>query len=391
MKTTHNKQIVCPNCKNPFTIDQSGYVEIVNQIRDNQFEEELATRIKQFEKEKNMAIELAQNKTKQAANEDLIKKELELQKLTAQLELKTLENAKLMAEEIQKTNEKHLAVIRTKEEEMRVLQAEIDRIKDYRMKQNNKLVGESLEQHCEIEFNKIRSYAYPKANFGKDNDKTSGSKGDYIFREFDDDGEEILSIMFEMKNEQDTTEKKQKNSDFLKELDKDRNEKNCTYAVLVSMLEQENELYNTGIVDVSHQYEKMFVVRPQFFISIIGLLKNAAMDKMEYKRELIMIKNREVDISDFEGRMMAFKNDFSYNVDQAHKRYEEAIASIDKSIKELEKVKESLTKSGNQLRLANNKAENELTIKRLTRNNPTMKKKFEDLNNGSTNAESNIN
>lgn len=385
MKTTNKNQITCPNCLIPFTIDQSGYVEIVNQIRDKQFEEELKSRIQFFENEKSAAIELAKSTILLTTSTNLAKKESEVQELTSQLKFKTLENTKDLHDAIQQANEKHQGEIRKKDEEFRMAQAEIERLKDYRLTQNVKIVGESLEKHCEDEFNKIRSFAYPLAKFGKDNDNTTGSKGDYIFRDFDNSGIEVLSIMFEMKNEQDTAGKKKKNSDFLKELDKDRNEKKCDYAVLVSMLERENEFYNTGIVDVSHEYKKMFIIRPQNFISMIGLLRNAALDKMEFKQELAIIKNREVDISEFEGRINDFKNGFSKNVLSAHSNYESAIKSIDESIKKLQNVKDFLSTSGNQLRLANDKVEDQLTIKRLTRNNPTMKKKFEDLENGVTN------
>lgn len=240
------------------------------------------------------------------------------------------------------------------------------------------MVGESLEQHCENEFNRLRMTAFPTAYFEKDNDDSKGSKGDYIFREFDTDGNEIISIMFEMKNEQDSTSTKKKNDDFFKKLDKDRNTKNCEYAVLVSMLEPESELYNNGIVDVSYQYAKMYVIRPQFFIPIITLLRNAAMNSMEYKRELAIIKNQEIDITNFEENMENFKTGFSRNFRLASDKFQKAIEEIDKTIDHLQKTKNALLSSENNLRLANDKAQ-DLTIKKLTRGNPTMKAKFDDL------------
>lgn len=243
------------------------------------------------------------------------------------------------------------------------------------------MIGETLELHCETEFNKLRATAFPKAYFEKDNDAKSGSKGDYIYREHDENGNEIISIMFEMKNEADTTATKKRNDDFLKELDKDRNEKKCEYAILVSMLEGESELYNTGIVDVSYKYPKMYVVRPQFFISIITLLRNAAMSSLQYKAELALVRSQNIDITNFEDKMNKFKEGFARNYDLASRKFKEAIDGIDKTIKELEKTKAALMSSENNLRLANEKTE-DLTIKKLTYNNPTMKAKFEDLNNG---------
>lgn len=252
--------------------------------------------------------------------------------------------------------------------------------KDFKAKQSTKMVGESLEQHCEIEFNKLRATGFKNAYFEKDNDARSGSKGDYIYREVDENGVEIISIMFEMKNEMDTTATKHKNADFFKELDKDRNEKNCEYAILVSLLETDNELYNSGIVDVSYKYDKMYVIRPQFFIPMITLLRNAALNSLKFKQELVEIKNQNIDITNFEQNLMDFKDSFSKNYQHAHDRFIDAIAEIDKSIDHLQKIKENLTKSDNHLRLANNKVE-DVSIKKLTKGNPTMQAKFAELNN----------
>ena len=270
-----------------------------------------------------------------------------------------------------------LTELKSKDEIIKYKDDEIARVRDMKLKHSTKMLGETLEQHCETEFNKIRAAAFPKAYFEKDNNSKSGSKGDYIFRELDDAGNEVISIMFEMKNEADTTATKKKNDDFLKELDKDRAEKKCEYAVLVSMLEAESELY-IGIVDVSHKYSKMYVVRPQFFIPIITLLRNAAMNSLQYKAELNLVKDQNIDITDFEAKISKFKEGFAKNYDLASRRFKEAIDGIDKTIKELEKTKNALLASENNLRLANDKTE-DLTIKKLTHNNPTMKAKFDEL------------
>ena len=267
--------------------------------------------------------------------------------------------------------EKYDTLLQTKDEQ-------IAYYKDFKLKQSTKMIGESLEQHCEIEFNKLRATGFQNAYFEKDNDARTGSKGDYIYRELDENGVEIISVMFEMKNENDKTATKHKNEDFLKELDKDRNEKNCEYAVLVSMLEPENELYNTGIVDKSHRYPKMYVIRPQFFIPMITILRNAAFNSMQYKNELQLVRNQNIDITNFEESMNDFKQKFSRNYELASKKFNTAIEEIDKTISHLQKTKEALLSSERQLQLANNKAE-DLTIKRLTRNNPTMKQKFDEL------------
>jgi hypothetical protein len=257
-------------------------------------------------------------------------------------------------------------------------QIELDYYKDLKSKMSTKMVGETLEQHCLIEFNKLRATAFRNAYFEKDNDARTGSKGDFIYRECDENGNEIISIMFEMKNEMDTTATKHKNEDFFKELNKDRNEKECEYAVLVTMLEADNELYNSGIVDVSYIYDKMYVIRPQFFIPMITVLRNAALNAMEYKRELAAVRNQNIDVTNFEDKLMSFKSAFSRNYELASRRFGEAIDEIDKSIDHLQKIKAALLSSENNLRLANNKAE-DLTVARLTRGNPTMKAKFDEL------------
>jgi hypothetical protein len=272
------------------------------------------------------------------------------------------------------------------QELIRMKEADIQRLADMKAKLSTKMVGETLEQHCEIEFEKLRSTAFSNASFGKDNDASSGTKGDYIFREKDENGIELVSIMFEMKNESDEGDSKKKNEDFYKKLDKDRTDKNCEYAVLVSLLEPENELFNAGIVDVSHKYPKMFVVRPQFFIPIISLLRNASMGAMKYKAELAVIKEQNIDITNFESSITSFKEAFAKNYKNASSKFDSAIVEIDKSIKALTKVKEELLLCENHLRLANNKTD-DLTIKKLTRNNPTMKKMFDDLGNDGSSVE----
>ena len=274
--------------------------------------------------------------------------------------------------------EKFSAELKTKEDIIKMKDEEIALRKDMKLKLSTKMIGETLEQHCETEFNKLRATAFQKAYFEKDNDSKSGSKGDFIYREMDDSGNEIISIMFEMKNEGDETATKKRNDDFLKELDKDRSEKKCEYAVLVSLLESESELYNSGIVDVSYKYSKMYVVRPQFFIPIITLLRNAAMTSLKYKSELALVRNQNVDITNFEDKMKTFKEGFARNYELASRKFKESIDEIDKTIIHLQKTKDALLSSENNLRLANEKAE-DLTIKKLTHGNPTMKAKFEEL------------
>ena len=317
------------------------------------------------------------------------KKNLEIQSLKQDMDKAKVENelnVKSIKQDLQNQIEQDKMKYQLQEKSMQekydtLLQTKDEQIayyKDFKLKQSTKMIGESLEQHCEIEFNKLRATGFQNAYFEKDNDARTGSKGDYIYRELDENGVEIISIMFEMKNENDKTATKHKNEDFLKELDKDRNEKNCEYAVLVSMLEPDNDLYNTGIVDKSHRYPKMYVIRPQFFIPMITILRNAAFNSMQYKNELQLMRNQNIDITHFEENMNDFKQKFSRNYELASKRFNDAIGEIDKTISHLQKTKEALLSSERQLQLANNKAE-DLTIKRLTRNNPTMKQKFDEL------------
>lgn len=399
------KEIICPNCKTPFTIDESGYADIAKQIKDHLFEEEIQKRLYIAEREKESAVKLAEATLKNSLQDTLQKKENEIIQIKAQLDNAETQKKLSVTEAIQKVEKERDALaneVKTKELEKQNLEStlkqqftsellnkdaiikykdeEIERVRDLKQKLSTKMIGETLELHCENEFNKIRSTAFPKAYFEKDNDARSGSKGDYIYRENDEHENEIISIMFEMKNESDATASKKRNEDFLKELDKDRKEKNCEYAVLVSRLESESELYNNGIVDVSHRFPKMYVVRPQFFIPIITLLKNAALNSMHYKAELSRIRNQDVDITNFEKNITNFKEGFAKNYDLASRKFKIAIEEIDKTIDHLNKTKEALLSSENNLRLANNKAD-DLTIKKLTNNNPTMKAKFDELDN----------
>ena len=408
------QEIKCPKCGEVFQVDESGYSAIVKQVRDKEFSKEIQNRESQFESEKENAIQLAKLEAEKMFNEKLNKKENELNEIEVKkdkeiAELKNklatfdkdkeLEINKLIAKLNTELSEKdsHIATLKGEkaltekecqlkeqslkeqyEEKLRFKEEEIARYKDFKSKLSTKMVGESLEQHCEIEFNQLRATGFKNAYFEKDNDAKTGSKGDYIYRDKDAEGIEFISIMFEMKNEMDTTSTKKKNEDFLKELDKDRREKNCEYAVLVSLLEPESELYNTGIVDMSHRYPKMYVIRPQFFIPIITLLRNAAANSLEYKHELEIIKAQNVDVSNFEAEMNDFKDKFSRNFRLASEKFQKAIEEIDKTIDHLQKTKEALLSSENNLRLANSKAE-DLSIKRLTKNNPTMAAKFEEL------------
>jgi hypothetical protein len=398
-----NEEIICPNCKKAFKIDESGYAEILKQVRNHQFEEELQKRLDLAEREKENAVQLAIANLKTSINDDLAKKDAELNILRAKIENAEIEKKLLVNEAIQKIEkerdelanqlkgkelekqlqeksliEKFNGELKAKEEIIRMKDEEIEYRKDLKLKLSTKMIGETLEQHCETEFNKLRATAFPRAYFEKDNDARSGSKGDFIYREADEHGNEIISIMFEMKNEGDETASKKRNEDFFKELDRDRIEKKCEYAVLVSLLETENELYNAGIVDVSHRYEKMYVIRPQFFIPMITLLRNAAMNSLKYKAELNLIRNQNIDITNFEENINNFKETFSRNYELASRKFHTAIEEIDKTIIHLQKTKEALLSSENNLRLANNKAE-ELTIKKLTKGNPTMTAKFEEL------------
>lgn len=397
-------EIICPYCKKAFQIDEAGFADILKQVHDDQFEKELNDRLNIVEKEKENAVKLAEANTKNSMQADLAKKDNELSDMKSKIDNAELEKKLAVNEAVNniekerdefkakleiKDREKQLSEsslkenyenkLKSKDEELKSKDEIIERYKDIKLKLNNKMVGETLEQHCETEFNKIRATGFKNAYFEKDNDSRTGSKGDYIYRENDEFGNEIISIMFEMKNEQDDTATKHKNEDYFKELDKDRMEKKCEYAVLVTLLEIENELYNTGIVDVSHKYPKMYVVRPQFFIPIITLLRNAAMNSLKYKAELALVKNQDIDITNFEDNVNKFKEGFAYNVDLFSRKFKTAIEEIDKTINHLQKTKEALMSSENNLRLANNKTE-DLTIKKLTRGNPTMTAKFSELN-----------
>ena len=389
------QEIKCPKCGEVFKVDESGYAAIVKQVRDSEFAAEISKREKTLENEKQTAVELAINKTAAKSGQELAEKGAEIERLKGELLLSranadlavknaVMEKDALILElkgQIARLDSeqavKEQALVTQYENALKFKDEEIERYKDFKAKQSTKMVGESLEQHCEIEFNKLRSTGFRDAYFEKDNDARTGSKGDYIFRE-SKDGVEFISIMFEMKNQNETTATKHKNEDFFKELDKDRREKNCEYAVLVSLLEEDNELYNTGIVDVSHRYEKMYVIRPQFFIPLITLLRNAALNSLKYKTELSVIKNQNLDITHFEEDMNDFKEKFGRNFRIASEKFQKAIDEIDKTIDHLQKTKDALLSSENNLRLANNKAE-ELTIKRLTKNNPTMQQKFAEL------------
>jgi hypothetical protein len=407
-------EIICPSCKKAFKIDEAGFADILKQVRDHQFEEELEKRLKLAENEKESAVKLAEANLKSVLQEDLNKKDKELSEKLAAKEAEIAQiKSKLNSAEIEKElsvtmavqkiekerddllnnlkiketeillqekslNENFALQLKTKDEIIKIKDDEIAFRVDLKQRLSTKMIGESLEQHCEIEFNKLRSSAFQNAYFEKDNDSNTGSKGDFIFKENDVHGNEIISIMFEMKNEADTTIAKKRNDEFFKELDKDRNEKKCEYAVLVSTLESDNDLYNMGIVDVSHKFQKMYVVRPQFFIPIITLLRNASMNSMQYKAELALVKSQNIDITNFEEKMNNFKEGFARNYELASRKFTEAIAGIDKTIKELEKTKAALMSSESNLRLANNKAD-ELTIKKLTQGNPTMKAKFDEL------------
>ena len=398
-------EIKCPNCGQIFQIDESDYASIVKQIRDHEFNEELKARENVFRQEIAAARALTKAETEKELSSTLLKKEKELSEKDALIsslknELKNSELEKKVAvSEAVSSKEKELFEVTSRyqnskseallkeqslKENYEVLlkakEKEIAFYKDFKAKQSTKMIGESLEQHCSFEFNRNRMGMFPNAYFEKDNDARTGSKGDFIFRDFDEEGTEIISIMFEMKNENDTTSTKHKNEDFFKELDKDRNEKGCEYAILVSLLESENELYNSGIVDVSYRYPKMYVVRPQFFIPIITLLRNASLNALSYKKQLIVERNNNLDITHFEENMNTFKEAFGKNYELASRRFQEAIEDIDKTIKDLEKTKAALLSSENNLRLANNKAQ-DLSIKKLTKNAPSVAEKFAELKN----------
>ena len=447
-------EIICPHCSKAFKIDEAGYADILKQVRDHAFEEQLQERLALAEKEKDSALALAREQAASEMHKSEAAKDKELQELKSKLEagevaqklaisealkvvekerdslLSDLKQAKSdnesatqlieakLNQEIQELKSKLDATDTSKllaitqavsvvEKERDTLQHKlsqaelekaaaerslkdkyetqikdrddaIERLRDMKARLSTKMVGETLEQHCETEFNRIRSTAFPRAYFEKDNDARSGSKGDYIFRDVDENDTPIVSIMFEMKNENDTTATKKKNEDFLKELDKDRNEKGCEYAILVSLLEPDSDLYNSGIVDVFHRYPKMYVIRPQFFIPMITLLRNAAMNSLEYKQELALVKAQNIDITNFESDLDTFKTAFAKNYDLASRKFQTAIDEIDKSINHLQKTKDALMSTDRNLRLANDKAQ-DVTVKKLTRKNPTMKAAFEQL------------
>lgn len=421
-------EIKCPNCGTIFKIDETEYDSIVKQIRDKEFEKEISLREQEHTKDKESAIKLAeahlreeltkqvterdleitnlknelktkeeqtQSKLEQEYKDELNKKDLEISELKNKIKLQESKNeleiqkaitekdkriSDLSSELVVKSKEfelKQNSIKDSYESKLKDKDEQIAYYRDFKAKQSTKMIGESLEQHCSIEFNRLRPL-FKNAYFDKDNDARTGSKGDFIFRDYDDEGNEIVSIMFEMKNEADTTATKHKNEDFFKELDKDRKEKKCEYAVLVSLLEADNDYYNDGIVDVSHLYDKMYVIRPQFFIPLITLIRNLANKSLEYKKELEIIKNQNIDITHFEENINAFKEGFGRNYRLASERFAKAIEEIDKTIDHLQKTKEHLLKTDDNLRLANNKAE-DLSIKKLAHNNPTVTKMFEEL------------
>ena len=388
-------------------MDEAGYADILKQVRDEEFAQELAEREERFVAEKASAIELAEEKTKSNLRTEFVKlqkenseaeakRNAEIQKLEAKVAAAEMERKLALSEAvsaIEKERDSLSSELRNKEHESQLLatslkdryeselklkEETIERLKDMKLKLSTKMVGETLEQHCETEFNRLRATGFQNAYFEKDNDATTGNKGDYIYKESDEGGNEITSIMFEMKNELDATATKHKNEDFLKKLDKDRNDKGCEYAVLVSLLEADNEWYNTGIVDMSHKYPKMYVIRPQFFIPMITLLRNAAMNSLKYKAELSLVRNQNIDVTNFEQELSDFKDSFGRSYRLASERFTDAVSSIDKSIAQLQKTKENLLKSEDHYRIANNKAD-ELTVKKLTKNNPTMQVKFSEL------------
>jgi hypothetical protein len=389
-------EIICPHCSKAFKIDEAGYADILKQVRDGEFEQQLHDRLELAEQEKRNAVALAEAKLANASQQAAAAKDAEIQALKSKLEAGGMAQQLAIVQALASVEkerdalknglersqlEKALAEKSLKdkyETQLKDRDDAIERLRDMKARLSTKMVGETLEQHCETEFNRIRATAFPRAYFEKDNDARSGSKGDFIFRDADEAGTEIVSIMFEMKNESDLTATKSKNEDFLKELDKDRNEKGCEYAVMVSLLEPDNEFYNMGIVDMFHRYPKMYIVRPQFFIPIITLLRNAAMNSMKYKTELALVKAQSVDITNFENELETFKSAFARNYDLASQRFQKAIDEIDKSIDHLQKTKEALLGTDRNLRLANDKAQ-DVTIKKLTRGNPTMAAKFAEL------------
>ena len=366
-------EIICPHCDKAFKIDEAGYADILKQIRNKEFDKELHEKLAAAEQEKKSALSLveAENETKRLKL--VAEKETEIAELKHKIDNFDVQK-QLSEAELRKSLELQI----------QDRDNQIERITEMRRQQSTKMLGETLEQHCEVEFNRIRATAFPNAYFEKDKlskkDEETGksTKGDYVFRDKDDVGNEIVSIMFEMKNEADETEKKQKNETFFEKLDKDRREKNCEYAVLVSLLEADSELYNVGIVDVSHRFPKMYVVRPQFFIQMITLLRNAALNAMEYKAELALVRAQNVDITNFESQLLDFQSDVAINAKRAKTNFDSAISEIDEAIKRLEKTKSALLKVNDNYRIANDKVQ-DLSIRKLTRGNPTMAQKFEEL------------
>lgn len=418
-------EIICPNCDKAFKVDEAGFADIQKQVRDQEFSEELNARLAAVEKDNNRAIELKEShlkidfqgqlalkndeinalklKNRTELVEEVSKKEDRIRALQSQLESAEVKKDLALSNAVrgvEKERDQLINDVKLKEAEKENLEKslredfrrefdfvskglklkddEIQRLKDYKQKLSTKMIGETLEIHCETEFNKLRATGFQNAHFEKDNDASGGTKGDYIFREADAHGNEVMSIMFEMKNEGDDTASKKKNEDFFSKLDKDRKAKGCEYAVLVSLLEADNEFYNTGIVDVSHKYDKMYVIRPQFFIPIISLLRNAGMKSLQYKEELNVMKNQSIDVTNFEDKINDFKTGFARNYDLASRQFGDAIKEIDKTMSHLQKTKEALLASVNNLRLANNKAD-DLTIKKLTHGNPTMKDRFDGV------------
>ncbi len=389
-------EIKCPKCGTIFQISEQDYDSILKQVRNEEFDKELKVREEVAKKEQEAAIKLTENAVSKKFSDEINKRELEIQELRNELKTKELESKLAINKALEEENEKiyelknkiesnqneyllkEKTLISSYEDKIKTRDEQIAYYKDFKAKQSTKMIGESLEQHCSILFNRIRPMFGSKTYFEKDNDSKTGSKGDFIFRDYDKDGEEIVSIMFEMKNEADMTATKHKNEDFLKELDKDRKEKKCEYAVLVSLLEIDNALYNDGIVDMSHKYEKMYVIRPQFFIPIITLIRNLSLNCLDYKRKLALVENQHIDISNFEKNINTFKEGFERNYRLASEKFAKAIEEIDKTIDHLYKTKDALINSENQLRLANNKID-DLTIKKLTHGNETMTKMFEEL------------
>lgn len=389
-------EIICPHCGKVFKIDEAGYADILKQVRNSEFDKQLHERLELAEQEKRSAVELAEARIAGDLQKAAAAKDVEIQELKAKFARIEVEQKLAITEAVSVVkNERDELIGRLERAELQKELAEkslkaqyemqikdrdetIERLRDMKARLSTKMIGETLEQHCQTEFNRIRATAFPRAYFEKDNDARTGSKGDYIFRDNDESGTEIVSIMFDMKNENEVTSTKNKNEDFLKELDKDRSEKGCEYAVLVSLLEPDNELYNIGIVEVFHRFPKMYIVRPQFFLQIISLLRNAAMNSLEYKSQLALAKAQNIDITNFESDLEAFKTAFGKNYDLASKRFQTAIDEIDKSIDHLQKTKEALLGTDRNLRLANDKAQ-DVTIKRLTLDNPTMAAKFSEL------------